>query len=194
MFPQDDGLQTLAGARDGAVVPARDSAALPDARRRALLGGAALGLAAALSGCGFRRRGTAELPFGTLYLAVPDGSALGAELRRNLVHGSNVTIVNEPGQAEARLDLLGENRRREIVSYNAAGRAREYRLYYSASYRVSDGKGRDFVPVSELTLKRDTTNIEDQILAQESQEAFLYRDMQTDMAQQIVRRLALIKR
>ncbi|WP_085314383.1 LPS-assembly lipoprotein LptE [Derxia lacustris] len=160
--------------------------------RRALL--AALGGAALLAGCGFRLRGSAQLPFATLYLATPEGSALGAELRRNLLHGSNVLLLPEAAGAEARFDLLAETRTREIVSFNSAGRAREYRLYYTARYRVSDGKGNDFIEPSQLTLKRDTTNIEDQILAQEAQENFLYRDMITDMAQQIVRRLALIRR
>jgi len=171
----------------------RDSAARPllAGRRSFLL---CAGSALLLAGCGFHLRGSAQVPFSTLYLATPDGSALGAELRRNLLHGSNVQLVTDPKEAEARFDLISEGRNREIVSFNSAGRAREFRLYYTARYRVWDGKGADFIAPSDLTLKRDTTNIDDQILAQESQETFLYRDMVIDMAQQIVRRMALIKR
>ena len=65
-----------------------------------------------------------------------------------------------------------------------------FQLRYRVGFRVHDGKGRDFVPVNTVTLVRDITFNDTDVLAKESEEALLYRDMQSDMVQQIMRRLA----
>lgn len=157
--------------------------------RRRLLGAALL---LPLAGCGFRLRGSAQIPLESLYLNVPENSTLGNALRRTLRAASNVKIVDDPQQAQARFDLLNESREKEVLSINSAGRAREYTLRYRIQYRVHDGQGTDFVAPSELTLKRDISFNEEATLAKEAEEALLFRDMQTDMVQQIMRRLSLI--
>jgi LPS-assembly lipoprotein len=67
---------------------------------------------------------------------------------------------------------------------------REYRLIYRVGFRVGDGKGGDFVPPSTVTLTRDVTYDDAVALAKETEEQQLYRDMQADMVQQIMRRIA----
>ena len=57
---------------------------------------AVLGLAAAavLTGCGFQLRGSGgeyNMPFKSIYLAFPETSALGTELRRNSVPSDDVS-------------------------------------------------------------------------------------------------------
>ena len=66
---------------------------------------------------------------------------------------------------------------------------REYQLRYRVGFRVHDAKGRDYLPPSEIQLTRDISFNDTQVLAKESEEALLYRDMQSDMVQQILRRL-----
>ncbi|CAN5377247.1 hypothetical protein BH09PSE6_BH09PSE6_25870 [soil metagenome] len=145
------------------------------------------------SGCGFHLRGSANVPFKTMFLNVNEASGLGNELRRNLRAASDVKIVDTPEAAEGIFDLIAETREKEILSINSAGRAREYTLRYRVRYRVHDGHGREFIASSELSLKRDISFNEDALLAKESEEALLYRDMQTDMVQQILRRLSIIQ-
>ncbi len=147
-----------------------------------------------LSACGFRPRGSADIPFTTLFLGATEGSGLGNELRRNLRSGTKVQLVDDVKAAEARLDILSEAREKEVLSVNREGRAREYTLRYRVNFRVHDGKGREFIPVTEITLKRDITFNEDARLAKESEEALLYRDMQTDMVQQLLRRLSALQK
>jgi LPS-assembly lipoprotein len=154
---------------------------------------AALLLAVGLPGCGFKLRGARELPFHTIYLSAGAGNALNAELARNIRVGTSTRVVPERGQADAVLDILGEVRDRDILSLNAQGRAREYTLRYRLSFKVSDGKGRDFIPPTEIAVQRDISYNESEVLAKESEEALLYRDMQTDLVQQILRRLAAVK-
>jgi LPS-assembly lipoprotein len=58
---------------------------------------------------------------------------------------------------------------------------------------VRDNKGGEILAPTEITLKRNISFNESQTLAKESEEALLYRDMQADLVQQIMRRLAALK-
>ena len=59
-----------------------------------------LAFATGLAACGFHLRGTADMPFATVY--VPNAtSGIALDLSRNLRAGSNVKVVDDPKQAEA---------------------------------------------------------------------------------------------
>jgi LPS-assembly lipoprotein len=162
-------------------------------RRRGFLGATLGATAAALSGCGFRLRGAQQLPFETLYLAVPENSALGAELARNIRVGTSTQVVTDRSKAQAVLELLNEQREREVLALDGQGRVREYQLRLRLLLRVTDGKGREYIAGTPLGVQRDIAFNEADVLARESEETLLYRDMQTDLVQQIVRRLAAIR-
>jgi len=153
----------------------------------------ALVLALALAGCGFRLRGTADLPFEALY--VPGASAgMALDLKRNLEAGSRARVVDDPKAADAVIQFTEETKQKEILSLTATGRVREFQLRYRVGFRVHDGKGNEYVPASTIQLTRDVTFNDAEILAKEQEEQLLFRDMQTDMVQQIMRRLATAKR
>lgn len=134
-------------------------------------------------------RGTADVPFETLY--VPEAhSGIGLELKRNLESGTSARVVPEAKQAEAVLHILRESRGREILTLTAAGRVREFRLRYELAFRVHDGKGAEYVPESAITLTREMTFQDTQILAKEQEEQLLFRDMQREAVQLILRRLS----
>src|SRR5262245_17243210 len=154
---------------------------------------AALILAIGLSACGFKLRGARALPFDTIFLSSGTNTALSAELARNIRVGTSTKVVPDRKEAAAVLDIIGETRDREILSLNAQGRAREYTLRYRLSFKVHDGKGHEFIPATEIAVQRDISFNESEVLAKESEEALLYRDMQSDLVQQILRRLAAVK-
>lgn len=145
-----------------------------------------------LGACGFQLRGAAQLPFRTLCVE-GGGSQVGMDLQRALRHGSNVKIVATPGEAEAVLQVLGESREKRILSLSAAGRVSEYVLFYRLSFRLHDGKGKELLPIQPLELKRDISFSDTQLLAKEQEEVLLYRDMQNDAVQQVIRRLNAVK-
>ena len=156
----------------------------------------ALALLAGLSACGFQLRGSDgqyNMPFKTIYLAFPDNSSLGTELRRNLRGSDKVVVVADAAQAEAQFEVVSEHRNKAILSLNSQGRVREYMLTYTLVFRVRDAKGTEVLGATEISLKRPLTFNESQVLAKESEEALLYRDMQRDLVQQILRRLAAVK-
>ena len=143
---------------------------------------------ALLCGCGFQLRGTAELPFETLYL--PSTGGIGLELRRNIQAGTRTVVVDDPKLAQAQLEFLQEVRSKDILSLSGGGRVREFRLIYRVAFRVHDGKGGEYLPTSTLQLSRDFTFNDADILAKETEEQLLYREMQADLVRQIMRRLS----
>lgn len=151
-----------------------------------------LALILTLGACGFQLRGAAQLPFQTLYVDA-SGSQVGPDLQRGLRHGSNVKIANTPGEAQAVLRVLGENREKRILSLNASGRVSEFLLFYRLSFHVHDGKGKELMPVQQIELKRDLSFNDAQVLAKEQEEILLYKDMQNDAVQQVIRRLSAVK-
>ena len=142
-----------------------------------------------LAACGFQLRGTIELPFETLY--VPGAtSGIALDIKRHIQSASGTRVVEDPKEAEALLQFASETRSKEILALNAAGRVREYRLYYRVSFLVADGKGAEYVPRSTITLQREITYDESVALAKETEEQLLFREMQSDMVRQILRRIA----
>jgi LPS-assembly lipoprotein len=140
-----------------------------------------------LSGCGFQLRGQVTLPFETLY--VPASSALTVELKRNIAAGTQTKLVDAPENAQARLVFQQDSREKVILSLDSAGRVREYQLRETVAFRVVDNRGLEFLPLNTINLTREVSFNDAQVLAKESEEALLYRDMQADMVQQVLRRL-----
>jgi len=153
----------------------------------------ALTAALAIAGCGFHLRGTADVPFQTLY--VPNSSSgIALDLKRNVQAGTQAKVVDDAKQAEAILMFSDEAREKNILSLSAQGRVREFQLRYRVGFRMHDGKGGDYIPQTQIALTRDITFNDTDVLAKEAEEQLLFRDMQTDMVQQIMRRLAAAKK
>jgi len=159
--------------------------------RRRWCAALAAGAAAVLvGGCGFRLRGERSLPFDTIFLGFGPNSPLGAELTRSIIAGTRTRVVTDRASAQAVLEVLGESREREVLSVNSQGRTREYQLRLVFTFRVHNGKDHEFVPMTRLQLQRDIAFNEAQVLAREAEETLIYRDMQSDLVQQVLRRLS----
>ena len=151
-------------------------------------------LAALLTACGFHLRGSSDMamPFKTIYLGFTDTSTSGNALKRNIRGAGNTTVVTDAKEAEAILDVLSETREKSVLSLNSLGRVREYTLMYTFKFRIKDGKNNELLAPTEIMLRRDINYDDTQTLAKESEEAMLYRDMQSDLVAQILRRLSAI--
>ena len=149
----------------------------------------ALVFALAIAGCGFHLRGTADVPFQTLY--VPNSnSGIALDLKRIVQAGTQAKVVDDAAKAEAVLVFSAETREKNILSLTGQGRVREFQLVYRVGFRMHDGKGGDYIPQTQIALTRDITFNDTDVLAKEAEEQLLFRDMQSDMVQQIMRRLA----
>ncbi len=91
------------------------------------------------------------------------------------------------------LEMLGEQRQKVVVGVNAAGQVREFQLRSLVRFRLSTPRGRELISATELTQQRDISFNESAVLAKETEEALLFRDMQGDLVQQLMRRLSAVK-
>ena len=155
----------------------------------------ALILAAALAGCGFHLRGagSGNLPYQTMYISLPETAEVNIWLQRYIRSSGSTRIVDDAAAADAIFQQLTNSRQKSILSVNALGRVREYRLQLSYTFRVVNRQGQVLVAPNEVTLTRDVTYDDSNILAKNQEEDLLWRDMTNDLVNQIMRRLSVIK-
>jgi LPS-assembly lipoprotein len=149
-----------------------------------------------LLGCGFQLRQNTEFAFKTLYPNFSSTSPLGVELRRNLLGTGRLELLTDPKDmlnADAILDILSEQTQQVAVGVSATGQVRELQLRLRVSFRLRTAQGVELIEPVELFQQRDLSFTESAALSKEIEQGMLYRDMQTDIVQQIMRRLAAVK-
>ncbi|MBM3366919.1 MAG: hypothetical protein FJY43_01325 [Betaproteobacteria bacterium] len=146
-------------------------------------------LTLALAGCGFQLRGAADLPFETIFVPGATGG-VALDIKRNIQSGTRTRVVDDEKSAQAVLQFTQEVREKHILSLSGTGQVREFQLRYRVGFRVVDAKGGEFLPVNTIQLTRDVAYSDDAVLAKATEEQQLYRDMQFDMVQQVMRRLS----
>jgi LPS-assembly lipoprotein len=170
--------------------------AMKSDRRRAmgmlLRAAIALPLGAMVGACGFKLRGEVQLPFNSVYIAAPENSPVAAELSRLLRAGSKVRVADKAEDAEAVIQILGATQEKQILTLTRTGTVGEFLLRYRLNYRVFDRNKRELVPPTEILLLRDYSFNASEVLAKDTEEVLLYRDMQSDAVQQLVRRLEVL--
>ncbi len=165
------------------------------ARRTSLLvlgSGLIVGLGSGLAGCGFKLRGATEFKFTKLFVDFPTTSATGGEFRRTIRSAGNVELVDKPEQADLIMNVLNELREREITGFSSTGRPREYQLRLRFIYALRDAQRNPIGEAAQILLRRDITTTDAQIAAKQQEEVLLYREMQSDLVQQLLRRLAAV--
>ncbi|MHB8951317.1 MAG: LPS-assembly lipoprotein LptE [Rhodoferax sp.] len=165
-------------------------------KRRAVVTLLALGPLASLllAGCGFQLRGAQSYAFQTLAINPNPGGPLALELRRSFSPAVRVLAQGEPlSQAQVVLEILQERREKAAVGLSSSGQVREFQLRIRLKFRVRNAAGDELTPETELMQQRDLSFSETAVLAKEAEEVLLYRDMQSDMVRQLMRRLEAIK-
>ena len=165
-------------------------------RRHLVQSLAATGVLLVTAGCGFRLRGTPNFAFKSIYVNIQDGSSLGSDLKRALAANSALQVITDPQkmlQAEVILDALADQREKTVIGSSSAGQVREFQLRLRFSFKLRTPQDKELIELAEILQQRDISYNESAALAKEAEEALLYRDMQSDLVQQIMRRLAAIR-
>ncbi len=153
-----------------------------------------LSAALLLSGCGFRLRGEATLPFESIYVQGAAASPFTIQLKRSITAGTQARITDKPEDAQVVLQIMNEQQEKQILALSGGGRVREFYLRYRVTYRLTDSKRTtEYIAPSEIVLRRELTYSDAEALAKESEEMLLFRDMQTDAARQLLFRLQVVK-
>ncbi len=164
-------------------------------RRRFCLNLLTCGAALGLTACGFALRRAPNFPFKTLFSPFSESSVLGVELKRSLESNGNVRVITDVrqiDQADVILDVLTDRREKIVVGRNASGQVREFQLRIRFAFRLRTPQGKELISDAEIVQQRDISFNESAVLAKETEEGLLYREMQSDIVQQIMRRLAAV--
>ena len=168
-------------------------------RSRARVCSLVLAVSLTVSACGFHLRGDGghyTLPFPTMYVGLPESSPLAVDLKRNINANGSTTVVKTAKEADGIVEVISNpehTKTKTILSLNSNGRVRQYLLTYNTVFRVLDKQGAELLAPTQLTLTRPIDFNETQLLAKEQEEILLYKDMQTDLVQQMMRRIAAVK-
>jgi len=146
-----------------------------------------------LTGCGFQLRGqVVDLPYERVYVSAPLGLTIGADMKRALSVHTRIKVVSRIEKAEVVLQIVHAINEKRILSLSAGGRVREFELGYRVAARLLDPAGNELVTLREIYLTRILPFLDAQVLAKVAEEEMLYRDMQRDAIQQILRQVSAI--
>ena len=165
---------------------------------------AAVGLLLGSSGCGFQLRRGYDMAFKTVQLTGFAGnSPLAAELARAL-EASGVNVVDstlEAAQAASSasvpsshvvIDGLEDKRDTLVSTTTAYGQVRNVTARIEMRFQVKRGDGTVLLPPTTVGLARDMTYNEKDALAKQDESTALHRAMQSDIVNQVMRRLSAI--
>ena len=146
------------------------------------------------AGCGFQLRGDPEVGIRRLYISSVGPSLVVADIRRALAAGPT-RLVTTADESEAHLRILHETREKTVFTITGTGRVYEFQLRLLLRYElVVPGREEPVIPSTEIETRRLITYSETAPTAKEAEEALLFRDMQQDLARQVLRHVAAMKR
>jgi LPS-assembly lipoprotein len=158
--------------------------------RRAAL----MGMAALLGGCGFELRKPAELHFrGIQLVGFHAHSPFAQELTKQINASPATQVVESAAQAQVVLESITDARERIVAASTATGLVTEFTLRSRFKFRLRTPAGKVLIPDTELLLSRDLSYSESIALAKEQEEEFLFRALQSDIVDQVMRRLSAVR-
>lgn len=164
-------------------------------RRRSLGCLTAVVLATVLPGCGFQLRGAQNYAFTSILINAPAVTELVKELQRG-IQGNDVKVLLDTKQqasVEVVLDIISEQREKVTVALTSSGQVREFQLRLRLKFRLRTVGGKELIEDTELLQQRDISFSESAALSKEVEEVQLYRNMQSDLVQQLSRRLGAVR-
>jgi len=150
-------------------------------------------VALALAGCGFQLRGVVDLSprMAAPYLEAADThTPLHAALRDSL-QASGAELAPTRERASAVVHIHRDETGRRVLSVSATNTPQEYEVYYTVEYSVS-ADGQELLARQALTLTRDYTYDETQVLAKQHEERAIREALARDLAALVTRRLAVL--
>jgi len=149
------------------------------------------GMTILLASCGFQLRGDPAVGLKTLF--VP-GGGVAQEIRRVLASGPT-RVVNTPADAEAHLRIITETRDKTVHTITGTGRVYEFELRLAVRYDLLvPGREIPVIAPVETVSRRIITYSEAAPIAKEAEELLLFKDMQVEIADRILRQVAIARR
>jgi LPS-assembly lipoprotein len=144
--------------------------------------------------CGFQLRGEPEVGIKKIFISSVGPSQVQADIKRALATGPT-RIVATAAESQVHLHILQEAREKTVFTITGTGSVYEFQLRLIVRYEVLvPGREEPMVAPTEIETRRVITYSATAPTAKEAEEQLLYKDMQLDLARQILRHVAAVKR
>jgi LPS-assembly lipoprotein len=145
------------------------------------------------AGCGFRLQGSLDLPAGVerVYVSTRDELSPFSVAMRERLDAIGAREPRSADNADAVVRVLAERNGRRVLSVSARNTPKEYELFYTVSFAI-DRAGTEVVPREELSMTRNISFDETQLLAKDREERILRDALARDLADLVLRRLAAL--
>lgn len=155
----------------------------------------AVALVILLSACGFKLRGQASLPEWMNSTTI-SGASSRSELVKSLelvLDGNGIQVTDRAASGQTATLKINQDRLvRDVLAVGANSEIREFVLTYDVSFSLLDPQGQEALKPQTLTMRREFTFDNDQLLSAASEEEFLRREMARFMARRIVDQITLL--
>jgi LPS-assembly lipoprotein len=147
----------------------------------------------ALTGCGFHLQGRTPLPapLKVTFVQAKDRQSDFVQGLRKALITSGAKIAPDSERATSTVHVVKDEVKRNVLSVSARNTPREYEVTYTVRFSVESG-GKDLLPEQEVSLSRDYSFDETELLAKENEEALLREALAHDLVGIVMRRLASI--
>ena len=145
-----------------------------------------------ITSCGFHMRGMTEISFKTISL---EGKELSFTKNLKKVLNSNkVAIVLPSENPELRVELIGEESEKRILSLSGQGLVREYEIFYRVRYRIKTTDSETWSQENILETRRDFTYSDSNLIGKEEEERQLNESMRNEAITNLFNQIQLIKK
>jgi LPS-assembly lipoprotein len=155
---------------------------------------AVLGVALALTACGFRLAGSDPLP-GILarpYLSVKDPYTDFAREFEHQLTGAGASMQEARARSTATINVTRDVVQQRTLSVSARNIPTEYELTYTVTFAV-EGPDKELMAPQTISLAKDFSFEENELLAKEHESDILRRQMARDLVAIAMRRLTSLK-
>ena len=145
-----------------------------------------------ITSCGFHMRGMTEISFKTISL---EGKELSFTKNLKKVLNSNkIAIVLPSENPELRVELIGEESEKRILSLSGQGLVREYEIFYRVRYRIKTTDSETWSQENILETRRDFTYSDSNLIGKEEEERQLNESMRNEAITNLFNQIQLIKK
>lgn len=149
-------------------------------------------LVSALTGCGFKLRGSTDLPSNLKELDLRIANTVVKEELLPFLEQGGISVFKRDGttQPDAILTVGSEKFTERVLSVSPdTGKAREFELAYVLPYRFVDADGKALIKPGSIRLLRDYVFDADKVIGKSRERGVLRREMRRDAVLQLLRRM-----
>lgn len=147
-----------------------------------------------VAACGFQLRGAADLPesIQTMHIqGISMREGLGLELKRTL-RRNGINVIDDYSEGAAVLSFLRNRYERRVLSVGGNAKVSEYELILEVTFQLTDKQQNKLIDNESLEARRDYQFDQEQVLGRDGEERLLREEMDKQVSQAILRRLAAL--